>query len=89
LSLLGFYAEYGEQENWIRKHAPATQDEIFQSNGTFASYPSQRITLGRFNFLPIPEGEGEIQLYRIKYKIFTDVDPSRIDWLDLKIHWTD
>ncbi len=89
LRLLGFYEEIGERENWIRKQAPSTQDEIFQSNGTLASFPKQKITLGRFSFLPIPEGEGSVQQYDIRYKIYTDVGPSRIDYLKLKVIWTD
>lgn len=89
LNLLGFHANIGDTENWLKEEASESRDVIFQSNGTLASYPKQNITLGKFNFLPLPEGEGDVRRYRIRYKIFTDVGPSRIDALELIIHWTD
>ena len=89
LSLLGFHPNIGDKENWLKKECTRSRDVIFQSNGTLASYPKQRMTLGKFNFLPIPEGEEDVRVYRICYKIFTDVGPSRIDALKLTVHWTE
>lgn len=89
LSLLGFHANIGETENWLKIEASESRDVIFRSKGTLASYPKQNITLGKFNFLPLPEGEEDVQRYRIRYKIFTDAGPSRIDALELMVHWTD
>lgn len=89
LSLLGFHPYIGDTENWLKKETTESRDVIFQSNGTLASYPKQKVTLGKFNFLPIPERVGDVQRYRIRYKIFTDAGPSRIDALELIVHWTD
>ena len=88
LSLLGFKNEYSGSDHWDLSRGPLIEDVIFQSNGTLTSYPQQQVILGVLWFLPIPGGESEVQHYRIKYKNFTDVGPSRIDWLDLKAHWT-
>jgi len=81
IGLSGFYSEHGGAGNWTRNQMPATREEIFQSNGNQACYPEQKITLGTLKFVPVPEGVGEFQIYRIKYKIFTDVGHSRIDIL--------
>jgi len=88
IRLLGFKNEYGGGDHWDLSRGPSAEDVVLQSNGTLASYPQQRVILGTLWFIPVPEGKSEVQRYRIKYKIFTDVGPSRVDWLDLKVHWT-
>ena len=89
VNLWGFYREFGGEENWNRETSLGKQEDIFQSNGTLASFPKQKIKLGTIKTHPLPEGEGDVQRYEIRYKIFTDIGPVRADILKLVVHWTD
>ena len=88
MGLSGFFGE-ADGEFWIKKERPSTRDMIFQSNGTMASYPGQRSTLGTLKFVPIPVEGQDRHTYRIRYKIYTESGTSRIDYLILNVIWED
>ena len=89
MGLSGFYGEFGGKDYWSQRQMPSTQDEVFRSNGNLASYPRQKIILGTLKFVPVPEEDQAVQEYEIRYKIYTDAGPSRIDYLILKVIWED